>query len=429
MTLVDLGSAITLEAKESLERMKLALGRKRHFPSFINAYLEYTKNQESTKRIHKWVAISIIAAAMERKCFLEAGYFTIFPNLYIFVIGDSGVVRKSTSTGIGVDLLREIDSMKIMSERVTAGSLIAQLERSGQEFTINGHVKKQSAVFAYASELVVFLNEVFGSISELLTTFYDGGPKNAEKPWIYETKGEGQVKVFGPCLNILGASTASWLQRAIPVTEMEGGFSSRVIFVVERGKPDRLVAWPELDPILHALKPKLLQDLEQIHSLRGNFKKTEAAHKFYEEWYINFKNKNPESIDPRFRGYFGRKPTTILKVAMVLSVAESNDMILDEQHIAGAIEALEDLESSMFDAFGSAGKNELADGLVKVRALFEAKDVVTHQEIMQSLWRDFNGAQLMQIIGDLQRMGEIEVVRIAGNNITYRARKRVIAEA
>lgn len=407
------------------ENLKLALERlqkPRNFPNFIDAYLQFTANQESTKKIHTWVALSIIAAAMERKAYLHAGHFTIFPNLYIFVIGESGVVRKSTSTGIGVDLLRSLDDVQIMSERVTAGSLIQQLERAKREFSVGDSTQRQSAVFCYASELVVFLREVYGSISELLTTFYDCSPNDSSKPWIYETKGEGQVKIFGPCLNILGASTPSWLTKAIPAEEMEGGFSSRVIFVVEKENPDLFVAWPELQPEVEALKPKLIEDLQQIHSLRGSFKKTPEAHRFYEEWYIDYKKRALKETDARFKGYYGRKPTTIIKLAMALSAAESNDLIFDQRHIEGAISLLNDLEISMLDAFGATGKNILAEPMEKIRLYIQERQSVSHKEVMRLFWRDLNGNELTSILADLGKMDLIETGS-QGGQVIYRWKK------
>jgi hypothetical protein len=404
--------------KEDPKALSEILQRPRNFPNFIDAYLDYTKNQESTRKIHKWVALSIIAAAMERKVFLNAGHFIIFPNLYIFIIGESGVVRKSTSTGIGVDLLRECKNVSVMSERVTSRSLIDQLARSKREFSIENKGHKQSAVYCYASELVVFLKEVYGSISELLTTFYDCSPQDSSKPWVYETKGEGRTLIYGPCLNILGASTSAWLTKAIPADEMEGGFSSRVIFVVERENPDNFVAWPELSPEVEALKPKLIQDLQQIHALRGNFTKTKAAHDFYAEWYVNFKKNAINQTDSRFKGYYGRKPTTIIKIAMALSVAEGNSLVFDRPHIEKAIALLDELEQSMFEAFGATGKNRLAEGTHKISEMVRVKKKITMEQIMRVHWRDLSGSEVAQIMDDLAKMGNI-TMEANGTKMTY----------
>lgn len=421
MAKVDLDEDVV--RAENVESVKKALSRSRHFPNFIDAYLEYTKHQESTRKIHKWTAISIIAAAMERKVCLDLGYFTVFPNLYIFIIGESGVVRKSTSTGIGVELLRELEHLNMMSERVTAASLLQQFEEARLEYKTPHGKETQSAVYAYASELKVFLDEVFGPISQLLTTFYDCTPYDSSKPWVYKRKTEEDLEIYGPCLNILGASTQSWLAQAIPATEMEGGFSSRVIFVVEKENPEKYVAWPELRPEIAAIRPKLIEDLQQIHALRGKFKKTQAAHDYYEKWYIEFKKSIAHKTDARFKGYYGRKPTTVVKLAMILSVAEGNALTFDVSHIKSALDLLDELERNMFEAFGANGRNKLADGIQKVVELVTLLDRgqgVLQQQILEVLWRDFTGAEVQQIVGDLEKMGQIKVEKNKSDKIVYR---------
>lgn len=396
----------------------------RHFPNFIEAYVDYTRNQEATEKIHRWVAISIIAAALERKVVLDRGYYKLFPNLYTFIVGASGIVRKSTSTGIGVDLLRCLDHFNIMSERVTAASLIEQLQRSGSTFMVGNKEMRQSATFCYASELQVFLGEVFGSLPELLTTFYDCQPNDATKPWVYETKGSGQTKIYGPCLNILGASTPTWLTRAIPASEMEGGFSSRVIFVVENAPPSKFVAWPAVAEGGAAVREKLMQDLQRIHTLTGDYIVSDAARKWFEDWYQAHQTSLMKAQkDARFSGYFGRKGDTILKIAMLLCVAESDDLTLYERHLSLADVMLTELEQSMFDAFGSAGKNENAEDLKQVWGMLQANGTMKHSDLLKVLWRNIDHKKLMTITEDLRRMNLITAT-LEGDKLIYRTLDR-----
>jgi len=424
---VTVGDMIKPPTRAALEKMASTLSRPRNYPNFIDAYLKFTENQESTKKIHTWVAISIMAAALERKVYKTEGHFKLFPNLYTFIIGESGVVRKSTSTGIGVDLLREIPEIKIMSERVTAASLIGQMERSYGEFPASNNNGRQSAVFAYASELNVLLESVFGSISELLTTFYDCSPHDSNKPWVYETKGEGQVKIFGPCLNILGASTPAWLARSIPASEMEGGFASRVIFVVEKENPDKFVAWPSLDQTVADMKPLLIQDLQQIHNLMGEFQFDVDALRFYEEWYLHYKTRTLKEADPRFKGYYGRKSTTVKKIAMLLSVAEGNSLVGTTKNIEDAIKLLDEVEAKMLDAFGSTGENKLATGIHLVGELIKERKTVKHSFLVGLLWRRYNGAEITQIERDLMEMGVMRMTR-DGNDYTFHATGEALNE-
>ena len=41
----------------------------RRLPDFIDSFMEYTDNSEAPAVFRKWVAVSIVAAVMQRKCF------------------------------------------------------------------------------------------------------------------------------------------------------------------------------------------------------------------------------------------------------------------------------------------------------------------------------------------------------------------------
>ncbi len=417
MAKITIGEGISTKQKEDLLALAETLGRDRNYPDFIQAYMNYTQDIEATDKIRRWTALSIIAAALERKVHFSQKKFLIFPNLYTIIVAGSGI-GKSVSTNVGVDLLRELGGINFMSERLTAGSLIEQLKRSNSEYSCNGLQVKQSSIFAYASELKVLLSEVYGSISELLTTFYDSIPYDSSKPWIYETKGAGQTKIFGPCLNILGASTSAWLTQAIPPSEMEGGFASRVMFVVEKNLPDHFAPFVEENAEVEAMKPRLVADLKQIHALRGAFTLTPEAREFYKEWYIKDRTEAGKNTDARFEGYFGRKRTTLIKLAMLIAVSRGSALLITPEHLTEALDYMQDLELSMLDAFGATGKNKLAEGVYKIKEMVRSRKHIAHKELLRAFWRDYSGSEISQILDDLSRMQLIRIEQ-AGSDIRY----------
>lgn len=379
---------------------------RRQFPNLIDAYLEYTSGHESTERVRKWCIISVIAAALERRVWLNRGFYTLFPNLYVFIIGRSGFVKKSTSTSIAVNLLRELQGVKIMSERLTAGSLINQLQMSGKKFEFRGKPVLQSALFAYASELSVFLSEVFGSITELLTTFYDCQPNDSSKPWVYNTVGRGETKIHGPCLNILGASTKAWLRKCIPKSEMEGGFTSRIVFVVENRLPEKLVAWPTVDMQGEMDRLKLIEDLRAVYSMVGEYKVTDEARELFAKWYENhMRNVLPMNQDPRMVGYMSRKGDTILKLAMVRAAARSSDLVLAKEDVIWAAQEIDVLEGDWRLAFDGLGiKNNLP---WELREYIRKKIRVPKTEILQVFGQQYPASELGKAVSELEEMEEI----------------------
>lgn len=393
---------------------------------FIETHLKYTAIQETTERVHRWVAISVIAAALERKVWLNRGTYTLFPNLYTFIIGPSGKVRKSTSTALGVDLLRSLDTIKMTSERLTAASLIHQLAGARRTFLYGGKEVPQSAAFAYGSELNIFLGEVFGSISELLTTFYDCVPQDASKPWKHQTVGDGAISIYGPCLNFLGASTPAWLARSIPASELEGGFASRVIFVLEENARSA-IAFPDMQILpadQEATKRLLLADLRRIHELVGSVRLTDELRRIGAEWYVDHQATHHTKTDPRFSGYYGRKFDTALKISMLLSVSEDSSLVVDARHFTGALDLLQDVELHMMRAFDASGTNFEAPLMLRVWELLCREALSGHPRISMSylfsaLHRDAAPSLVCKLVKDLALMNRVKeyIDRSAGEYV------------
>lgn len=389
---------------------------------FIESYLEYTSNHEASPKIHKWTAISILASVLERKVWIERGYYKLYPNLYIFIIGPSGLIKKSTSTSIGVDLLRDIEGFNIMTERATDASLCQQIERAGKKksFLYNGAPVRQSPVYAYASELAVFLQEINKSIIELLTTFFDCQPNDSSKPWRYGTRHTGDIVVYGPCLNLLGCSTPSWLLRCVPKSEMEGGFASRILFVVENEPPVNPVAWPKVDESKKHDYFKLGQTLKHIHNLKGKMVPTDAAFELYEKWYrIHCQKVIPKNSDTRFSGYYGRKGDQMLKLAMVRSISQRDDLILTEQDILWASDQLHEMEKTMFDIFKDP-KHMGGKSLVKqMHEYISDAGRVSATALRQKFWINTSPENYIEAIETLKAGSYIVETKSGPNDIAY----------
>ena len=388
------------------------MSQKRNFPDLIQAYLDYSSGHEGTPRCHLWSIISVIAASLERKVWMDRGYYTLFPNLYTFIIGKSGLIKKSTTTGIAIDLYRSLPDVRMMSERLTAASLINQLQLSGKTYSIGDKEFRQSSVFAYASELSVFMAEVSGSIVDLLTTFYDCSPHDCSKPWVYETKTSGIQKIYGPCLNILGASTKAWLKKCIPASEMEGGFSSRIIFVVENSAPKKFVAWPEMRPELHEMKEKLIDDLCLIHSMKGVMVPTQKARELFEKWYQHHMTLVvPDCHDPRMSGYLGRKGDLMLKLAMVRSASsDRGDYKITEGDLLWAGQELEAIEADMRIAFEGVGGSKETELTFEIRQYVRGRgSPVEKAEIKRAFAKDAPGYEVERALQDLVEMQEIDM--------------------
>lgn len=386
----------------------MAIRTKRNFDCLVDAYLNFVSTHEGTPRVHKWSIISVIAGALERRVWMDRGFYTLYPNLYTFIIGRSGLIKKTTSTGIAIALLRELDGFKIMAERMSAASLIEQLKMSGRTFDYDGRAIKQSPLYAYASELSVFLSEVWGNLTELLTTFYDCLPHDSSKPWFSSTISRGDTKIFGPCLNMLGCSTHAWLKKCIPKSEIEGGFTSRIIFVVENNIPENLVAWPEVDRQRDLMRMKIVSDLKDIYNLVGQVSVEPEAKDMFTKWYSHhMKYIMPVNQDPRMCGYMARKGDTILKLAIISSVSRRNNLKIMKEDIIWASDQMDELEADWRQAFDGVGTED--NNLnYKIRQFVRSRVKVPKQELLNIYNRQYPSSEVMKAISELIDTNEIE---------------------
>ena len=57
------------------------------------------------------------------------GFETIYPNMYIILIGPSGRCRKGTAMRMGFEILKNV-GVKVVSESITREALIRQMKTS-----------------------------------------------------------------------------------------------------------------------------------------------------------------------------------------------------------------------------------------------------------------------------------------------------------
>ena len=72
---------------------------------WLQAYRRYVFKQESPDLFHFWTAMTMISSALRRHVWIDRKAYTIFPNLYVFLVEESAAARKSTAMELGLSLL------------------------------------------------------------------------------------------------------------------------------------------------------------------------------------------------------------------------------------------------------------------------------------------------------------------------------------
>ena len=339
---------------------------------------------------------------------------TIYPNLYVVLIGTSGRTRKGTAIGIAKAMLKDLPGVTVVPESSSGRqAMIAAMKRANKNFEdpTDGIIKFHCSVTAFSEELSVFLGQ--GDIAYLasLTDWYD-----SKDDWEYETISRGKDSLQGVCLNLCGGTAPDWIQSMLPQEALGGGFTSRVIFVVEE-KKRKIVPEYFVDDKTKELGRKLRLDLERISQLAGEMTFDEAGKKAYVDWYIDqdtkLSNGQPAIQDPRFAGYCERRATHLRKLMLVCSASRGDDLKLTKADFHKALKLLTDVEVNMSKTFGGLGKAKTSDATETVMGYIQSVKYTTRRAVMQRFYRDVDPNTLSIIETTLQQMGVMKITLLA----------------
>lgn len=329
---------------------------KRNFKNWLQAFIDYASYGEAPKHMYFWTGVSTIAGVLQRKAWIDEKNFKWYPNFYIVLVAPPGIVSKSTTAGIGMELLRAVPGVKFGPEIVTWQALTASFVNAAETFVYQDLHHVQSALTIESSEFGNLLNPQDKEMVDLLVTLWDG--KGVRK----ETKHSGNDEVINPWINLIACTTPSWIAGNFPEYLIGGGLTSRMVFVYAEQKARFVPYLHKVAPADYAqTKDSLIADLERIAvNCVGEYRLTPAAEAWGEQWYSDHYTKpRPKNLDDdRFGGYFARKQTHIHKLAMVLAAAESDEMVITREHLELAYVMVTDLEPDMALVFSKIGKTE-----------------------------------------------------------------------
>jgi hypothetical protein len=337
--------------------------------SFLDLYLRYTAKQESPAEFHLWTAMTVVAAAMGRKCFINRGYYKLFPNLFTILVAGSARCRKSTAINIGVDLLKAVPTTRVIAGKITPERFIKEIEPINEG--------KPPNILVHSGELSVFLTkQTYGEpLIHILTDLYD-----CPQSWSYKTKGKGEVNLTDLFMCIIAATTPDGVAQGIPPSALQEGFASRVLFVYQADTPRRN-AMPELTQEEEDLRNVLYAFLARIGELEGEFKLSPEGYDWFVDWYDHM----APPTDKRLEGMWGRKHDHVLRIAMVLCGAFLSRLI-EQHHLEAALSAIEAVEMGVPFALSELGGDHQTQFLSRAVTLVERSVRITHSELLRRLY-------------------------------------------
>lgn len=396
---------------------------------FISLYLKYTEETECPKLFNRWTILTSLAAMLGRDIHFKHGHFTIYPNLYVMLIGLAGT-KKSSAIKIGAKLIGTAGYDAFAAKKTRQEKYLLDLAEAA-EAKYNSTANPEDIGY----DAILDMN-LFGNSQQNEASRYEGRPPaesfiaadefnnflgvnnldfaailgelwDYEGVYDYRLKNSKSIYIPYPTVNLLGGNTQTNLSLCFPTEAIGQGFFSRLILVY--GEPSgKLYTFPP-PPDLR-LQGLLVEKLKRIKAnVKGESKLSPDAEKLLDHIY-----KNWEGIDdPRFDSYRNRRLTHLIKLCMVVAAARES-IVISYEDVIKANTYLSCVEKNMPKALGEFGKAKHSAVTHKVISLIESSMVpVTFQMIWKLVHQDLdNRQQLVEIISSLELAQKIQATEV-----------------
>lgn len=374
--------------------------------------MQYASVTEAPPKMHIWSGIGALSGALRKKVWIDMKRFIWTPSFYVIYVAPPGIVAKTTTADLGMDLLREVPGIKFGPDAVTWQSLVTSFAAAGEAFLWGEEQVPMSPITLVASELGNLLNLQDREMVTLLITLWDGRPRYEK-----QTKMSGNDIVDAPWINIQACTTPNWIAENMPPSMVGGGLSSRCIFIYADQKFKYV---PLVDEAIkegdRELRLQLIHDLEYISlNLVGPFQITEEARAWERERYVDFWSKAAKLMDTQMiDGYAARKQTHLFKLAMVLSVSRGDSLTLEIEDLLIADQMLRELEADMHKVFSRIGQSEEARQAERLVEIIGRAGKMSYEEAYRSVHTYFPDAREFEaLIMGLVKSGQLMVINTA----------------
>jgi len=396
--------------------------------TWIDDYVAWASEATDAPAVyHRWGAYSAISAALGRRLAIQTGAHPVYPNLYVLLLGQSSIMRKSTAIALSRRVVRGLVSY--------AGKELVHImaDEGSCEGMFNYWVQHPTSIM-YQSEmsslLSMFRRDYSSGLLPTLTDLYDC-PDEKTKVLSGQT-----MSIVRPCISILAASTPDWVVDQGKGSDFSGGFLARFC-IVNAMQKERTMALPpplnreELDR-LKAVLAERVGEATRAHHHDEIPVSVDPIRSEYEHWYRSFERQAEHSR--LMASFVSRLAITALKLTLLEAVAEQGSPSLNVRAFERAADAVQSVVNAMRDLerteIGYSDDRDGKDMRTVARALRRAgHDGIAHTTLMMNL--KMPSHRMVRALRSLIDAGEVEAHTVKTNRrplTIYRITKRTAAE-
>lgn len=337
-------------------------GRDEDVTNFLDLFVYAAGVWKTPAHFHRWAGISLLAACLEDRITLKIfDHAPLHPNLWIFLIGGSGV-GKDHAIGHALSYLNldpedeNADNLYVWDGKVTIPSLYDLMQARQKEtlrdsvpiYLVSSDVGEQLPLGPEAKDFTSRALGLYGGRDRMLRE---------------STRTSGQKFVKKPLLNWVAGCTPEWFPNAIDPEVFASGFAGRAFFVW--GEPENRyehmlkVMYPN---DLAMVKAEIRKRVNLYQRVEGTMEMTKRARIVIDDWLLQrAQDKARAHLTNLEKEVRGRQPTAMLKLAVVFSLADwwgTEPLRLKHEHAVMAISVVESLTDGLQQVGNYVYRNE-----------------------------------------------------------------------
>ena len=411
--------------------------------NWLSEFVDQHKELESPKSFWYWGAIAAISAVVKDQIWLNRQIYNLYPNIYVMLHAESGL-KKGPPISAAKQLVKPVNNTRIISGRSSIQGILKDL---GTAYTQpGGKVINKSVAFICSSELSSSIVDDKVA-TKILTDLYDrqynvGEWKSLLKMETFELK--------DPTITMLTATNEAMSEDFFTKSAIQGGYFARTFIVYEK---ESKVTNSLMYPLEHT--PNYVNSaayLKEVAKLSGPFEPTATLTEtecckykrikhgreiyfnevglLYDDWYENFREVI-KTVEKDETGTLNRFGDSVLKVAMLLSLAREPKLVLSMEAMQEAIAECEKLLGNVRKT--TMGKHGISQSaMLKTLIIMELLNRENHQVsrtvLMKKMWQHYeNSQEFDDMLAAFDAAGMIMSTSV-GNQILYTMPAKQVSE-
>lgn len=380
--------------------------------TWVDDYVAYAaKRTDAPWNFHEALAFTALSVVVGRRAVLRLSTGDVYPALWIIIVADSSLYRKSTAMDLMRAPVEALDRDLLSPNDFTPQRFVAILaEHDGRPLLF---VRDEFSGFYDALNRLDFM----AGLKETLLNVYDGRPFHREKMKPKKSRDGGEppeeewrFDVREPFLSIAVATTEERFSDVARVNDLHSGFLPRFGFELPPEEPSARKPISELTQEMEQEGTKLLDRLRHIREAPIHLACAQDVFERFDRYVADLEAEAGQAPDRNLVAIVGARVSWMgLRVAMLLAVADGTQRV-GLPHLLRGIELAERWRHNALRVLGGLAPSKFERSAARVVQLVGRKETgMSRRDVMRAL--KINRRDMDELQSTLEERGELMVER------------------